>query len=62
MTVSSDGSRLVTGGTDGTLRIIDTTTLEEQLSMLLSPEQLQSLWIADDGIHSIDRAGIERVR
>ena len=62
MTISSDGSRLVTGGTDGTLRIIDTTTLEEQLSMLLSPEQLQSLWITDDGIHSIDRAGIERVR
>ncbi|MFM1868574.1 MAG: hypothetical protein RL591_1982, partial [Planctomycetota bacterium] len=59
---SSDGSRLVTGGTDGTLRILDAGTLEEQLNILLSPEQLRSVWIADDGIHSIDRAGIERVR
>ncbi len=62
MAVTPDGSRLVTGGADGTLRILDADTLEEQLMLLLSEEQLRSLWCDDNAIHAVDRLGVVRVR
>ncbi|MCE2884737.1 MAG: serine/threonine-protein kinase [Planctomycetaceae bacterium] len=62
MAVTLDGSRLVTGGADGTMRILDANTLEEQMMLLLSQEQLRSLWFESDAIHAVDRVGILRIR
>jgi serine/threonine protein kinase/WD40 repeat protein len=62
MAVTEDGARLITGGADGTLRILDSATLEEQLMLQLSAEQLRALWIENNIISAIDRAGILRIR
>ncbi|MDI9403248.1 MAG: PQQ-binding-like beta-propeller repeat protein, partial [Limnohabitans sp.] len=62
MAVTDDGARLVTGGADGTLRILDASTLEEQLMLQLCEEQLRSLWIHDSVIHAVDRTGVLRIR
>lgn len=62
MVASADGSRLVAACSDGTLRILDAETLEEQMSLVVSAYALLSVWIDGEGIHTIDRLAIERVR
>lgn len=62
MSMSADGTRLVCACADGSLRFLDAQTLEEQMFIAVSPEPLRSVWCEPDGVHTIDRAGVERVR
>jgi WD40 repeat protein len=62
MSMSADGTRLICACADGSLRFLDAQTLEEQMFIAVSPEPLRSVWCEPDGVHTIDRAGVERVR
>ncbi len=62
MRVTDDGSRLVTGGTDGTLRVLDAATLEELLRLSVAPESIRAMQIRDDGIWVTDQLGVRRGR
>ena len=62
MSMSADGTRLICACADGSLRFLDAETLEEQMFIAVSPEPLRSVWCETDGVHTIDRAGVERVR
>ncbi|NBX36972.1 MAG: hypothetical protein EBR10_07090 [Planctomycetes bacterium] len=55
-------TRLIVGGSDGALRVLDARTLEEFLSMRLSSAALSSLWVDDSGLWSLDSRGVQRVR
>ncbi len=57
-----DGSRAVVAGSDGSLRLIDPDTLEERLTLRVSNAPLDALWIADDGVWTVDREGVRRRR
>lgn len=62
MSMSADGSRLICACADGSLRFLDAITLEEQMFIAVSSEPLRSVWCEPDGVHTIDRTGVERVR
>lgn len=55
-------TRLIVGGSDGALRVLDARTLEELVVMRLSGAALSSLWIDDSGLWSLDNRGVQRVR
>ncbi len=56
------GSRVFVAGSDGTLRILDANTLEERLAIRVSDARLNSMWIDEHGVWTIDKAGIMRCR
>lgn len=56
------GTRVLVGGSDGTLRILDADTLEERIAIRVSSVRLESMWIDERGIWTIDQAGILRCR
>ncbi len=62
LTCDDAGSRILLGGVDGTLRVLDTATLDERLAIRLSNAALDCLWTDEDGIWTIDRDGIVRCR
>jgi len=62
LVVSSDSTRLLVGGADGSVRILDARTLEEQFSMQVSPAPLRSIRVTHAGIETIDKAGVRRLR
>ena len=57
-----DGSCAVVAGSDGVLRLVDAHMLEERLTLRVSSAPLDALWIADDGIWTVDREGVRRRR
>ncbi len=59
---TDDGSRAVVAGSDGSLRLIDAKSLEERLTLRVSSALLDALWIAPDGIWTVDREGVRRRR
>ncbi len=59
---TKDGTRAVVAGSDGSLRLVDSTTLEESLALRVSSAPLDALWIADDGVWTVDREGVKRRR
>jgi WD40 repeat protein len=62
LAVSDDSTRLLVGGADGSVRILDARTLEEQFSMQVSPAPLRSIRVTHAGIETIDKAGVRRLR
>jgi WD40 repeat protein len=62
LVVSSDSTRLLVGGADGSVRILDARTLEEQFSMQVSSAPLRSIRVTHAGIETIDKAGVLRLR
>ncbi|MBU3728650.1 MAG: WD40 repeat domain-containing protein, partial [Phycisphaerales bacterium] len=56
------GDRMIVGGHDGTLRILDADTLEERLVIRVSNVRLNSMWIAEHGIWTLDHEGVMRCR
>ena len=62
MMADPTGERVIIGGHDGTLRIVDADTLEERLVIRVSNVRLNSLWIDDHGIWTVDEDGMMRCR
>lgn len=62
LTCNDDGSRILLGGVDGTLRMLESATLTERLAIRVSNAALDCLWTDRDGIWTIDRDGIVRCR
>ena len=62
LATSADGGRLLVGGADGSMRILDASTLEEQFAIRVSPSPLRSIRATDRGIEAIDKVGVLRVR
>lgn len=60
--ITPDGDRVAVASSDGTLRLFDPDTLEECLVLRVSNAPIDSLWIADDGIWTVDRLGVRRRR
>lgn len=62
LAVTDDGSRLLVGGADGSLRILDGSSLEEQLAIQVSSAPMRSIRMTPAGIETIDKLGIRRIR
>jgi len=62
MMLDPAGARLIVGGHDGTLRILDADSLEERLVIRVSNVRLNSMWIDDHGIWTLDHEGVMRCR
>ena len=62
LAVDADGTRVIAGGADGTLRVLDLSSLEQRLAIRISDSALDSMWIDDEGIWTIDRDGVLRCR
>lgn len=62
LAVDAAGTRVIAGGADGTLRVLDAASLDQRLAIRVSDAALDSLWIDDQGIWTIDRDGILRCR
>lgn len=56
------GTRIYAAGSDGTLRVLDADTLEERLSIRVSGVSLDSMWIDEHGVWTIDQDGMMRCR
>jgi WD40 repeat protein len=62
LATADDDTRLLVACADGSLRILDAETLEEILFLGVAPVALRAVWVAGDGIHTVDDRGVERVR
>lgn len=60
--VSEDGTRLIVGGADGSLRILEAESLAEQFSIDVSSSPMRSVRMTERGIETIDKAGVKRIR
>lgn len=56
------GTRLLVGGSDGMLRVLDADSLDERLAIRVSDAGIASLWVDGDGVWTIDDNGIMRCR
>ena len=62
MVMDAAGERLIVGGHDGTIRMLDADTLEERLVIRVSNVRLNSMWIDEHGIWTLDHEGVMRCR
>ena len=60
--VTPQGDRVAVTSSDGSLRLFNPDTLEECLALRVTNAQIDAMWIADDGIWTIDRLGVRRRR
>lgn len=56
------GDRLLVGGADGRLHILDARTLAPRLSFRVSGQPIRWMWLAEGGVWLIDREGVARWR
>ncbi|MFZ9914963.1 MAG: WD40 repeat domain-containing protein, partial [Phycisphaerales bacterium] len=62
LAVDPQSARVLAGAVDGSLRILEPDTLEEEMSIDLGDSAPRSIRMQDDGIETIDRRGVVRVR
>ncbi|MCE2881048.1 MAG: serine/threonine-protein kinase [Planctomycetaceae bacterium] len=62
LAVDPRSARVLAGAVDGSLRILEPDTLEEEMSIDLGDSAPRSIRMQADGIETVDRRGVVRVR